>query len=179
MLMSILPTPLHPALVHLPIALTVLVPLFALGALVHIHRGGRVLRSWGLATAMLAALSASALLALKTGEADEETVESIVPEVALEQHEDAGARFLYLSLGVLGLAAVGLAGGRLGGGARYATAAGTLMLVAAGYSVGHTGGALVYRYNAASGHVRQATDPGAGTKAHADARDRDGGDRDE
>jgi len=33
-LASLLPTPLHPAIVHLPIALTLLVPVFAVMALV-------------------------------------------------------------------------------------------------------------------------------------------------
>jgi uncharacterized membrane protein len=36
--MNVLPTPLHPLIVHLPIAMTVLLPLFGLGALIAIRR---------------------------------------------------------------------------------------------------------------------------------------------
>jgi len=52
---SFIPSPLHPAVVHLPIALAVLVPAFAVAALWAIRRGARPLRAWGVATAMFAA----------------------------------------------------------------------------------------------------------------------------
>jgi formate hydrogenlyase subunit 3/multisubunit Na+/H+ antiporter MnhD subunit len=150
---DLLPNPLHPAVVHLPIALTVLVPVFAIGALVAIRRGTKVLRAWGIAAAMLAALSLSAWVSLETGEQQEDRVESIVPERAFETHEEAAEAFFMLSLGVLGVAGLGLLGGRVGTGARYAAALGTLALVVAGYNVGHSGGALVYTHGAASAYT--------------------------
>ena len=73
--MSSVPTPLHPLIVHLPIATTVLLPLFGLGALIAIRRGARVLPVWGVATAMLALTLGSALLAKETGEEEEDAVE--------------------------------------------------------------------------------------------------------
>ncbi len=42
-----LPDPLHPAIVHLPIALSVFMPLFALVAAVVIRRGALPARAWG------------------------------------------------------------------------------------------------------------------------------------
>ena len=68
-------------------------------------------------------------------------------------HEEAAQTFFVLSLVVLGVAAVGLVGGRVGTAARYAAAAGTLALVVAGYNVGHSGGRLVYTYGAASAYT--------------------------
>ena len=55
---NLVPQPLHPAVVHLPIALTVLVPIFAVGSLITIKRGARALRAWSVTAALLAALFA-------------------------------------------------------------------------------------------------------------------------
>lgn len=157
MLENLVPTPLHPAIVHLPIALTLLVPIFAVGALVAIRRGTRVFRAWGIAAALLAALSASAFVALETGEQQEEAVEEVVPESALEGHEESAQAFLAASLIVLGVAVLGLAKGRLGAAARPLAVAGTLVLVVLGYRVGHSGGRLVYVHGAASAYVSGAS----------------------
>lgn len=153
MLANLLPTPLHPAVVHLPIAFAVLAPLVATGALVAIHRGGRPWRAWGLSVALLALLAGSAWVATETGEEDEERVERAVPEAALETHEAAADRFLALAIGVLGMAGVGLFAGRIGTGARVVATVGTLGLLVAGYQVGHAGGELVYRYDAGRVHT--------------------------
>jgi uncharacterized membrane protein len=152
-LTNLLPTPLHPALVHLPIALTVLLPLFGVGALIAIRRGAEPLRAWGITTALLATLSLSAWVSLQTGEAQEDRVEKIVPESAMERHEESAEAFLALSLIVLGVAVTGLLRGRVGTGARIAATVGTFALVVAGYNVGHSGGALVYEHGAASAYT--------------------------
>ncbi len=153
---SLIPTPLHPAVVHLPMALTVLVPVFALGALIAVRRGSRPLQTWGVAAAMFALLSLSAWASLETGEDQDETVEAVVPEAALETHEEAAEQFLWLSVGVLGIAGVGLLGGRIGTGARVLATVGSGVLLASGYNVGHSGGQLVYQYGAAGAYTSDA-----------------------
>lgn len=174
MLNNLLPTPLHPAIVHLPIALMMLVPFFAIGAMIVIARGGRAVRAWGLTTALLAALSASAFFSKETGEDEEEKVESVVPDQALETHEDAADTFFLLSLGVLGVAGVGLLSGAVGNVARYAASAGTLGLLVAGYNVGHSGGEIVYRYNAGSAYTTNGTaSPTSGMKTSDSSADDD------
>jgi uncharacterized membrane protein len=155
-LSSFIPTPLHPAIVHLPMALVVLLPVFAVVALVAVHRGARPLRSWGVAAAMFAALSISAWASMETGEDQEDAVETIVPDAALDTHEDAAEQFLWLSVAVLGVAGVGLLGGRVGSTARVVATAGALGLLVAGYRVGHSGGELVYRHGAATAYVNAA-----------------------
>jgi uncharacterized membrane protein len=160
MLQNLLPSPLHPAVVHLPIALTLLVPIFAIGALIAISRGAKVLKSWSIAAAMLGALSLSAWVSLETGQDQEEKVEAVVPEQAFETHEEAAEAFVAVSLVVLGIAGAGLVGGRVGTVARYAATAGTLALVVAGYNVGHSGGKLVYTYGAASAYTTPGGNPG-------------------
>lgn len=150
---SLIPTPLHPAIVHLPIALTLLLSLFALGAIWAIRKGARPLKAWGVTTALFAALTLSSWAAVETGEAQGERVEQVVAEAPLESHEEAAESFLLLSLGVLGIAAIGLASGKVGAAARVAGTLGALVLVVAGYRVGHSGGELVYRYGAASAYT--------------------------
>lgn len=153
-----LPHPLHPAVVHFPLVLVFLVPLFAAGALWAIRRGAAPRRAWAVPITLAAALFVSAAVALRTGQAEQERVESVVSESAVETHEEAAERFLIFS-GVLFLvAAAGLARGNLGTSARLLTVAGSLALVAAAVQVGAAGGALVYEHGAAGAYT--ATLPG-------------------
>jgi uncharacterized membrane protein len=147
---SIIPNPLHPAIVHLPVVLALLAPIAVFGSLYAIRRGARAVRAWGLSFALLAALSLSAWVATLTGEAEEDRVERVVPHDAFERHEEGGEQFLMLSLAVAAIGIVGFSRNRLGSAARIATGVGTIVLVATGYSVGHSGGQLVYQHGAAS-----------------------------
>ena len=60
--------PLHPLVVHFPIVLAVLLPIFAAGALLVIRRGTTARRAWALPVLAAAALTASAWVATETGE---------------------------------------------------------------------------------------------------------------
>lgn len=147
---SLIPNPLHPAVVHLPVALAVLLPLFAIGALWMIRRGAKARVAWGVTTALVAALALSAWVATQTGEQQEERVEAVVGEQSIGAHEEAAEVFMALSVGVLVVAAAGLAGGTVGKAGRLLATAGTVALFVAGWRVGHSGGQLVYRDGAAS-----------------------------
>ncbi len=150
---ALIPNPLHPAVVHLPIALAVLLPLFALGALVLIRRGARPRNAWSVTVALTAALLVSGWVSLQTGEQQEERVEDIVAEQSIHGHEEAAETFLLVAAGVLVLGLAGLAPGRWGQAGRWATTIGTLAVFGAGWRVGHTGGMLVYRDGAASAYT--------------------------
>ena len=166
-----LPEPLHPALVHFPIVLAALLPIFAVGALWAIRRGASPRRAWALPLALAVALSVSAWLAVETGQAQEDRVESVVSESVLHEHEEAGERFLVLA-GVLTLvAAAGLIGGTTGTAARLVGTVGTLVVLAAGVQVGAAGGALVYEHGAAQAYVgaRPAAGVPSGEAARGDA----------
>ena len=101
--------PLHPKLVHLPIALAVLMPLISIGLLAAWWRGVLPRRTWVIAAALQVLLVGSGLAALRTGEADEERVEAVVPEAALEAHEAAANTFVLASAAVLVLALLAVA----------------------------------------------------------------------
>ena len=160
--MSILPSPLHPLIVHMPIALTVLVPLFAIGALWAIRRGAPMRRAWGLAVGMLALLLVSGWAALQTGQGEEEKVEGVVSESALERHEEAAEAFMVATGIVLLLANAGFVRGRTGSIARVVATVGTVALIGAGYNVGHSGGALVYTEGAGMAYAPSASGAPAG-----------------
>jgi uncharacterized membrane protein len=153
---SMLPEPLHPAVVHFPIVLVVLLPLAALGALLAIRRGARPLLAWTVPVAFAAALAGSAWLAVETGEGQEERVEEVVPESALEPHEEAAEQFLLISAGMLALAALGLVPGPTARAVRLVALLAAVALPVAGWRVGHSGGELVYRHGAASAYTSDA-----------------------
>jgi uncharacterized membrane protein len=145
--------PLHPVVVHFPIVLAVLLPIFALGALWAIRKGTTPRRAWSVPVAIAAALALSALVAVETGEDQDERVEQVVPEQPLEAHEEAAELFLTLSGGLALVAAAGLVRGRVGGIARGLGTAGAFALVALAVLVGHSGGKLVYEHGAASAYT--------------------------
>lgn len=143
-----LPTPLHPLIVHFPVVLAVLLPISVLLALWAIRRGAAPRRIWPVPLAVAVALTASTWLAVRTGEAEEDRVEPIVGERLLHEHEEAGERLLVLS-GILTLVAVGgLSAATAGAGARIVTLVGSAIVLVAGVQVGAKGGELVYVHGA-------------------------------
>ena len=144
--------PLHPKLVHLPIALAILMPLVAGGLLLAWRRGALPRRTWILAVVAQGLLVVSGVIASRTGERDEERVEAVVAEAAIEAHEEAAETFVFGSAAVLALAVLGALIPRERAAQLVAAAAtaGTLAVLFLGYRTGQAGGDLVYRHGAAS-----------------------------
>ena len=152
-----LPDPLHPAVVHFPVVLAVLLPIFAAVALFSIRRGSPFRRAWAAPVALVLALAASSWVAVQTGEGQEERIERVVSEAPLEAHEEAAELFLALTAALALVVAAGLARGRIGSVARVVGTVGALALVTLAAWVGHTGGELVYRHGAASAYAQPAS----------------------
>lgn len=154
----------HPMLVHVPIALGVLMPLIAGGLLLAWWRNWLPRRGWYFAIALQAVLLVSGVLALRTGEADEERVERVVAEQVIEKHEEAAQVFVGASGGVLAVMLLAAALGARRSGLPTAAAAtfGTLLVLGLGYRTGQAGGSLVYEHGAAQAHVSATA---AGTEA--------------
>lgn len=148
-----MPDPLHPAVVHLPLALAVLLPGLAMLGTFLIHRGFLPTRAWALLVLLQALLVGSAWSALETGEDQEDRVEGFVAERLIEAHEEEAERFLLLAgIGLLAMT-VGLLprdAGRVG---RVVGSACAFGVLAAGLAAGHSGGELVYRHGAANAYV--------------------------
>jgi uncharacterized membrane protein len=152
-----LPDPLHPAVVHLPIALAILAPLLALLVVLAIRRGILPARAWAGIVLLQALLAGSAWLAIETGEDQEERVEKVVAERHIEEQEESAERLLTLSVAVLAGSVAGLLGGAAGGVGRIATLAAGAAALAAAAVTGHSGGELVYRHGAASAYAQPAS----------------------
>lgn len=169
--------PLHPKLVHLPIALALLMPMVSAGLLLAWFRDLLPRRAWAVALALQALLVVSSVAAMRSGEGEEETVERVVAESAIEAHEEAAEAFTWTAGGVLLLFAAGLllpaAAGR---GAASAATAATLVVLFLGYRVGQAGGALVYQHGAASAYTLGAQ--AAGGEAAAESETGEGDDDD-
>lgn len=155
--------PLHPKLVHLPMALAVLMPLLSAGLWLAWWRAWLPRRAWVVAAAFQAILVASGVAALRSGEADEERVERVVAEQRIEAHEAAAEAFVVASAVVLVLA-IGVLLIRHEAGARAVAAiaaAGTIAVFALGYRTGEAGGRLVYQDGAAAAFADPARAPAA------------------
>ena len=151
-----LPNPLHPAVVHFPVVLAFLLPLFVGGALWAIRRGANARRAWLVPLAVAVALSLSAWAAVQTGGAQGERVERVVSEQAIKSHEEMAEAFLAVSAALAVVAFAGMVGGMAGKTARIVTGVGSLAVVGFVAVVGHSGGQLVYRYGAASAYTSQS-----------------------
>lgn len=145
------PEPLHPAIVHFPIVFALLLPVVVVVSLLMSRRAGG--RAWMWVVLAAVGLAVTTWLAVETGEREEERVEHLVTESRLEHHEEAGEVFLTLVAGTLIVSLIGLAKGRVGSAARALTVVASLIVLLAGWRVGHSGGELVYREGAASAYI--------------------------
>ena len=147
----------HPKVVHLPIALAVLMPFLSGAVAVSWWRRWIPARGWLLIVGLQAILLAGAITAARTGEVEEERVEGVVAEAAIEAHEEAAETFVWASGAALVLMLVTLAflGGRAGRPLAAASVAATLLVFGLGYRTGHAGGELVYRHGAAAAYLDQ------------------------
>ena len=167
-----LPNPLHPAVVHFPVVLAFLLPIFAIAALWTIRRGAQPRRSWGVPVALAAALLLSAWAAVQTGEAQEDRVEQVVADQPLDTHEEAAEFFITASAIVLVLMVGGLLPGLAGKSARVIGTLGAVALVGGAAWVGHSGGQLVYQHGAASAYAGSSQNAsGAVVRAGGDDAD--------
>jgi len=167
--------PLHPKLVHLPIALAVLMPLVSAGLLAAWWRGLLPRRTWAVAVVLQVLLVGSGVAALRSGEADEERVEEVVAEGPIKAHEEAAEAFLWGAAVVLlaMLAAAAVPNERAARALAAAAAAGTLVVLFLGYRTGEAGGRLVYQHGAASVFAESAGAPAPRGDAGAEPDDDD------
>jgi len=149
-----LPDPLHPAVVHLPIALAAILPLFVLLGILARRLGFPPGRTWAVVVALQALLYLTASYAARTGEAQQDRVEPVVGEAALERHEQAAERAVLFAGIAAGVALLGFLPGRLGGAARLAALVAALTVLAAVALAGSSGGDLVWRHGAAAAYAK-------------------------
>ena len=84
---------LHPAVVHVPVGLALILPLLVVGMALARWRGWLRPRSWIVVVVLQVLILGGALLAQQTGEALEDHGEQIAGEQAVEAHEESAEVF--------------------------------------------------------------------------------------
>jgi len=166
--------PLHPAIVHLPLALAFVSPLLAIGFAWAIWTGRFRHRAWLSIIVLQAFLLGAGVIAMNTGSHEEERVEHVVPGSAIERHELYAEQFVWTTAVTLVIAVLALVF-RQAVLARImilTTVAGTIIGAGAAVRVGHAGGQLVYVHNAGAAYASEATSPGAATRGSDSAANR-------
>ncbi len=144
--------PWHPAIVHLPLSLAVLIPLLG-GTLWWVARKDDQLAGWVFRLPLGAQIMAlvTAIISQRTGDADHSRVKEVVDIAIIHAHEEAGEMFTIACGVVLAIWFASAA-------AREAKVARTAALIAIvaglvagglGLRAGHLGGELVYTHGAA------------------------------
>ncbi|MCG3172534.1 MAG: hypothetical protein GMKNLPBB_00687 [Myxococcota bacterium] len=148
-------TPLHPVVVHLPLAL----------AMVNIVIGGLLgfaiwrkllpLRTWTVFFVLQLLLVGGAFVAMNTGEADEEVVEASVAEQYIETHEDRAKVFTWFGVLVLVMSAVPFFVKKesMQPAVFGSILVASLILGGLGIATGKAGGELVYKHGAANAYI--------------------------
>ncbi len=146
---------LHPVVVHFPIALAVLIPVVAIWVLFLSWRGEFSKRQWSVVCVLCLLMLGSSLVAINTGEEDEEVVERVVSEDLIEVHEEAAEQFAWGSgfLLVISLLPFFLGNEKRARIASSCFLVATCVVLRLGYNVGSAGGELVYKHGAASAFV--------------------------
>lgn len=169
--------PFHPKIVHIPMALAVLMPLISGGLLLAWWRQWLPSRAWLVALGLQAVLVLSSVVAMRSGEGDEEQVEKVVSGKIIHEHEEAAEVFTWAAAGIFAvmIGAAVTASKRPGLPLAAVAAVGTLGVAWLGYRTGQAGGELVYQHGAAQAFVAGAPAAG-GPGASAGGRGGDGDD---
>jgi uncharacterized membrane protein len=145
--------PLHPALVHFPIALSVVLPLLALAFTFMIVKKSWPRQVWWTLVVLQVLNLGVTKLAEEQGEEDEEKIEHMVgvDETMLERHEEWGERYMKTQVASTAIVLLSVVPKVWPWGA-YVYSATTLGSAYVAFQAGHTGGDLVYKGGAGSAH---------------------------
>jgi uncharacterized membrane protein len=147
--------PLHPALVHLPIGLALVLGPLLLG-LLWFERGAPGQRGpWWAGAVLACVLAVSALAASSAGEDEALRLAQHLPAAALAAHDDAAGLFTGASVlvALLALASGVAAQPRPRRSLQVVSALVALLLLPLAWRAGQAGGALVWKHGAASSGV--------------------------
>jgi uncharacterized membrane protein len=153
--------PLHPAIVHVPLGLAVVMPLVAAALTWAIWRGKLPRGAFAIVAGLQLVLSSAGFVAMDLGHDDAKKAETVAPRHAIEQHEEAAETLVWVSVGMLALSLATLFVPRSKAPLLAAVAtAGTLAVTALALDAGMKGGELVFRYGAGA-VTTQSTAPAA------------------
>jgi uncharacterized membrane protein len=150
--------PLHPAVVHLPLGLAILMPLLALVFTVAWWQGWTTKRGWALVFGLQLLLAGAGLFVKQTGEREARTARRVLVRGTIRPHSQAADYFVWASGATLVIAGLGLVlRDRRARWAAVATTAATVVVAGIAVRVGHLGGELVYVKGAATVYTADST----------------------
>ncbi len=146
--------PLHPAIVHLPLALTFILPLLVLVFAWAIKTGKMNKEMWLVIIGLQVLVTVSGYISLETGETDEEKVSAIVGKDVIHQHEESAEIFVGTTVIALasGIVVWFLQPGFQDKG-RFAVVLLSLLPVFFAFRTGQLGGNIVYHFGGGSAHA--------------------------
>ncbi len=153
--------PLHPAVVHVPLGLAMILPLVAVALALTVWRGKLPRSVLALVTGLQLVLVVSGFAAASLGYQDEKQAKLVATHDAIEEHEEAAEGFVWVAVGVLVLSVLPLLVPlRRAPLLAAAVAAGTLVVAGLAINVGEKGGALVFHHGAGVQRGAPAQPPG-------------------
>lgn len=161
--------PLHPKIVHLPIAFAMLMPLLSGGVLLAWLRDWLPRRTFVIVAGVQMLLVLSGFAALASADGDEAVVERVVSHALIHAHEEAAQSFVAVAVAVMLCAffACWVKAEKLARTLAALTVVGSLVALALAIRAGHMGGQLVYRHGAGAA-FSSAGAPPAAEAAHDD-----------
>jgi uncharacterized membrane protein len=150
-------TPLHPAIVHFPIALAFILPVLILVFSLMIKKNKMAPQAWFIIIGLQLLTTVTGYVSLESGEEAEDVVEKVLDKKLIHEHEERAEIFVGSTVValVLSTAAFFL---RKEFQFILKLVVFVLSLVSSflAYRTGHSGGELVYRYGAASAYALEA-----------------------
>jgi len=150
-------TPLHPAIVHFPIALAFILPVLILVFSLMIKKNKMAPQAWFIIIGLQLLTTVTGYVSLESGEEAEDVVEKVLDKKLIHEHEERAEIFVGSTVValVLSTAAFFL---RKEFQFILKLVVFVLSLVSSflAYRTGHAGGELVYRYGAASAYALEA-----------------------
>ncbi len=147
--------PLHPAVVHIPVGLSLILPVLALFVWTGISIKWFNNKTWLVVIFLHLILAGSTYFAFETGEDEEEKVEKVVAEKYIEAHEENADLFFWIVMGSTVITTA--AGFELAGKGKFLQPIAILSLMAVlafAFKTGHSGGELVFVHHASQAYKK-------------------------
>ena len=163
-------TPLHPAIVHLSLAISVIIPIVLPIILWGIWKSWWPSKTWILIVVLQTLLAGSCYLASESGEDVERPVKKIVASEFIHEHEEMAEKFSYIAYVTLGMSVLGLFVYKPKTAVitiRSLTALGAISALVTGLLTGKRGGELVYVHGAAEAFYQKNLESHLGSPAEA------------
>ena len=143
-------TPLHPKIVHIPLALAVILPILNMALTLSWWRQWLPRRVWLISACLHAVMTLGSFVAMQTGESDLDIVEKVVSKSKIAKHEESAELFLWANVIAMLLALVAAIAENEKQGLQFAVICTVLSAVGAFLAIeaGDYGGKLVYKYGA-------------------------------